>query len=133
MTRFFLIGFTLLILSSGPAYAEWVSIGSTDSAGGYTVYVDSDTIRRKGNLVRMWSLNDFKTVQQLTTGSILSFKMQGEYDCADMRGRMLTVTTYSDNMGAGKVVYANSDGTQWESIILGSAEQDVWEFACNKK
>ncbi len=41
---------TLLLLSNGPAYAEWVAIGSSESLGGYTVYVDPDTIRRNGDL-----------------------------------------------------------------------------------
>ena len=44
MTRLFLI--TLLVLSSGSAYAEWVRIGYSESLGGYTAYVDPDTIRR---------------------------------------------------------------------------------------
>ena len=35
----------LLVLNSGPAYAEWVSIGSTDD--GMTAYGDPDTICRK--------------------------------------------------------------------------------------
>jgi hypothetical protein len=49
----------LLIVSSGPAYAEWVSIGSTDD--GTTAYADPDTIRRKEEIVKMWILFDFKT------------------------------------------------------------------------
>ena len=43
MTRLLLIA--LLVLSSGPAYAEWVAIGSADD--GMTAYVDPDTIRGK--------------------------------------------------------------------------------------
>jgi membrane associated rhomboid family serine protease len=30
---------TLLVLNNGPAYAEWVAIGYSESLGGYTVYV----------------------------------------------------------------------------------------------
>ncbi len=41
---------TLLVLSSGPAYAEWVAVGGNKEAG-VTVSADPDTIRRKGNLV----------------------------------------------------------------------------------
>ena len=43
----------LQVLSSVSAYAEWVSIGYSDSLGGYTVYVDPSTIRRKGDLVKV--------------------------------------------------------------------------------
>ena len=52
MTRLLLIA--LLVLSSGPAYAEWVAIGSTDD--GMTAYADPDTIRRKEEMVKMWVL-----------------------------------------------------------------------------
>ena len=43
---------TLLVLSSGPAYAEWVRAlnHQTDP----TLYVDSNTIRRNGTVVRWW-------------------------------------------------------------------------------
>ena len=47
---------TLLVLSSVPAYAEWVTIAYSDSLGGYTTYADPGTLRRKGNLVKIWSL-----------------------------------------------------------------------------
>ena len=50
---------TLLFLSSVPAYARWVAVGESNS--GATVYVDPDTIRRKGDLVKLWVLGDFNT------------------------------------------------------------------------
>ena len=56
----YLLGFgsviLLLVLSGGPAYAEWVEIGNTKGAEGYTLYVDPDSIRRKEDLVKMWVL-----------------------------------------------------------------------------
>ena len=76
MTRLLLI--TLLMLSSGPAYAEWVSIGANNQRG-RTVYTDPDTIRLKGDVVTMWSLNDYKTRQTMGSTSYLSYKVQTEY------------------------------------------------------
>jgi hypothetical protein len=52
----------LLVLSSGPAYAEWVETGHHESDDS-VVYADPDTIRRKGDRVKMWELDDFKTIQ----------------------------------------------------------------------
>ena len=61
----YLLGFwlliTLLLLSSGPVYAEWVAVEETP--GLRTVYVDPDTIRREGNLVTLWLLMDFQWMQ----------------------------------------------------------------------
>ena len=55
---------TLLFLSTVPAYAEWVAVEKDYLLPGLqTVYVDPDTIRREGNLVALWQLIDFKTMQ----------------------------------------------------------------------
>src|SRR5215831_18969329 len=77
---------TLLVLSSGPVYAEWVVLSPSDSAGGYAVYVDPDTIRREGEMVTMWHLADFQTRQTVNEASFLSLKMQAQYDCNTSAG-----------------------------------------------
>ena len=101
----YLLGFwlliTLLVLSSGPAYAEW-ELSSGDDEAGLTVYVDRDTIRRKGNLVKMWQLYDYKTVQTVAGDSLLSIQRHNEYDCTEERTRMLAYTWFSSNMGKGQ-------------------------------
>ncbi len=63
----------LLVLSSGAGYAEWKKINENET---FTVYVDPDTVRRKGDLVKMWELYDFKTVQTVDGDSYLSSKHQ---------------------------------------------------------
>ena len=130
MTRLFLI--TLLLLSSGPVYAEWVLTSGNDDAG-LTVYVDPDTIRRKGNLVKMWQLYDYKTVQTVAGDSLLSIKRYNEYDCTEERTRMLAYTWFSGNMGRGKVVYSTPDEQQWEPVIPPSINRTLWNVACSKK
>ncbi len=55
---------TLLFLSTVPAYAEWMAVERDYLLPGlWTVYIDPDTIHRKGNLVTMWQLVDFKWMQ----------------------------------------------------------------------
>ena len=95
------------MLSSGPAYAEWVAIGTTDA--GMTIYFDPDTIRRKGYLVKMWSLMDYETTRGVTGSSYLSSNEQREYDGTEERGRILAFTNFSGNMGTGKIVYTFAD------------------------
>ena len=56
---------TLLVLSSGPAYAAWVAVSVIDQAG-VTIYVDSATIHRKGDRVTMLELIDYETIQTVT-------------------------------------------------------------------
>ncbi|OAI43885.1 hypothetical protein AYO43_09765 [Nitrospira sp. SCGC AG-212-E16] len=129
MTRLLLI--TLLLLSSAPAYAEWVPIDVNDR--GMTTYVDPDTIRRKVEMVTMWVLIDYKTAET-TVGdqSYLSTKQKHEYDCDGERGRTLTFTDFSDHMGNGKVVYSDSDTSKWDFIAVDSLGQILWKVACGK-
>jgi hypothetical protein len=130
MTRLLL--FILFFLSSVPAYAEWMAVGGNEEAG-VTVYADPGTIRRKGNLVKVWHLNDFKTVQIVNGISYLSVKAQHEYDCTKDRERIIALTKFSANMGSGKVVYKDSNKRKWKSGAPGSVSHDLGKLACSKK
>lgn len=132
MTRLLLIALTLLVLSSSPACAEWVLVSGDDEAG-LTVYVDSDTIRRKGNLVTMWGLIDYKTMQIIAGDSLLSIRRQNEYDCAEVRTRMLAFTWFSGNMGSGQAVHSDSDEDKWKPVARDSVAEALWKIACDKK
>jgi hypothetical protein len=130
MNRLFLI--TLLVLSSGPAYAEWVTVSIIDQTGA-TVYVDPETIHRKGDRVTMWELIDYATIQTVTGTSFLSAKLQREYDCAGDLHRTLALTKLSGNMGTGKVILITSDEQKWEPVDPGSIAKRLWKFACGKQ
>ena len=129
MTRLLLI--TLLVLSSGPAYAEWVLV--TASEDGTNIYVDLATIRRKGDLVRMWELIDYKTTQTSSYESFLSTKAQSEYDCPGERKRSVAFVNHSDNMGNGKVTSHDSDEGKWYPVVPGSLGQALWKYVCGKQ
>jgi len=117
------------VLSSSPAYAEWVEVGITDEA---TVYADPDTIRRKGDLVKMWYLHDFKSTQTVLKKSYLSSRSQDEYDCTEDRHRALASTSFSGNMGSGKVRSSYSIKGKWEPVPPGTMTQTLWKVACDK-
>ena len=64
---------------------------SGDDEAGVTMYVDPDTIRRNGDLVKMWHLSNRKTMEWY--GFI---KSQREYDCVEARRRLLAVSIFSE-------------------------------------
>jgi hypothetical protein len=123
---------TLLVLSTSPAYAEWVKLSDSDETG-KTVYVDPTTIRRNSNLVKMWQFYDYKTVQTVGGIRFLTAKEQWEFDCAEERSRVLALKEFSGNMGSGTVVDTNSQVGKWEPVMPGSMSQTVWKIACGKK
>ena len=115
----YLMGFwlliTLLALSSGPAYAEWIAVDENNQlAGIMTVYIDPDSIHRKGNLVTMWQLIDFKTMQGGRSPTrFSSTKIQKQFDCAEARTRLLRVTDFWGNMGTGEPAEAYVEKGNW--------------------
>jgi hypothetical protein len=109
-----------------------MAVGGNEGAG-VTVYADPGTIRRKGNLVTVWHLNDFKTVQIVKGTSYLSIKAQHQYDCTGDRERILALMKFSGNMGSGKVVYTDSHKGKWKPAAPGSVSHDLGKIACSKK
>lgn len=127
-----LILIMLLALSGGPAYAEWVEVSANKKAG-VIAYADPDTIRRKGDLVKMWSLFDLTPTQTVGGNSYLSIKAQQSYDCAEDRSRALAYTKFSGNMGHGAEVSRVFEEQQWKPVAPMSVGQELWKVACGKK
>lgn len=130
MKRLFLI--ILVVLTCEPVYAEWMPVSEIERLA-TTVFVDPDTIFRKGEVVKLWVLYDSKTAQFGRGGPLLSTRAESEFDCIEERSRILALTDFSGNEGSGKVVYSNSDEQKWEPVIPGSVSQTLWKVACDKK
>lgn len=128
MTRMVLI--TLLLLSGGPVYAEWVNLGGSTTA---TLYVDPETIRRNGNFVKMWILFDYKAIYINAGKSSWSLKAQSEFDCAEEQVRVLAQYEFSGPMGQGEIVDSDSNPHKSEPVMPGSFGQTEWKFACKKQ
>lgn len=129
MYKVILLG--LLLATSNSAMANWVSIGENDS---FVMYVDNATIRKSGNIAKMWHMQDFKVVQDASGAKFLSLKMQGEYDCQAEKSRHLAFTFFSGNMGGGKVVFRNGNvKEERQPIEPDSVNEDLWNVACAKK
>ena len=126
---------TLLLLLSGEAPAvtansDWVAIGNSGDA---TVYFDPATIRRKGNVVKIWELFDYKTMQTTGTSSSFSTKHQVEFDCVEERFKVHATVHHAGHMGNGIVTSSNLSESNWNPVVPGSVSQTMWGIACTKK
>ncbi|MGQ0666061.1 MAG: surface-adhesin E family protein [Nitrospiraceae bacterium] len=120
----------LRVMTVSPVCAAWVLVDGNENA---KVYVDPETIQRKGALVTLWVLDDLQTVHTRGAERYLSSRAQEEHDCREQRFRVRTVANFSGNMGSGKEVYASSAESQWASIPPGTLAQSVWKFACSTR
>ena len=129
-----LVLLTLLTLSSAPAYGEWVEV-SVNVETGEKVYVDPDTIRRKGDIAEMWVLYDNKTAQPAVGHAYYSKAVLNEYDCAEAMKRMVSVKEFSVHMGRGVVLHLSSSlfsTAKWIPTRIGLGET-LLKLACGKK
>jgi len=125
---------TLLVLLSGPVYAEWVAIEKQyQSPGLQTVYIDSAAIRREGNLVTLVILIDWKWMQGNRFSRFYSTKVTKQFDCAEKRLRLLAFTEFSRRMGTGRPANGYVDEDNWLPVEPDSSNQALWEVACNKQ
>ncbi len=120
----------MLALIGTNAMAEWTAVDKTDYM---VVYVDFATIRRTGDIVTMWSLNNFKTIQTGTSGKFLSASTEDEYDCKKEQNRLLAQSEYSGSMQGGTVVFDDSEPGGWKPITPNSVREALWKVACGKK
>ena len=121
----------MLLMTATAASAEWNLVDESES---FVQYVDIATLRRSGNLVKLWDLRAYKTAQTLAGDSYFSNKAQQEYDCKEERVRALAYTFFDGKMGNGKIVFTNSETSmKWQPIEPGSVGETLWKIACGKK
>ena len=119
-------------LSAGAAadLTKWVVVDGRET---YVIYADVATVRRSGNIARMWDMSDSKTGKVL--GGVKqsqSFKMEREYDCEKQQLRMLYVSWYSGNMGEGNIIGSDSNAAIWQPVLQGTIGERLWKVACGE-
>lgn len=99
----------------------------------YTVYVNNSTIRRDGDVVKMWSLIDFAHPKKITGKSYMSVNSQDEYDCKERQSRSLYYAFFAGNMGGGEVVVKGAQPVDWYPIEPDALARILFNAACKKK
>lgn len=119
---------TLLLLSlfvTGSAWAEWKVVDETEKA---FFYIDPATIRKEGNLRKVWEITDLKTRE---TDVAMSKRARTEYDCKNERWRLLALSTYSESMVKGKELFNMRGGpTDWSDIPPRTAVETTLKIVC---
>jgi len=117
------------------ATQEWTAIGTgRDQAVAY--YLDFQSMRKRGQKVRVWELLDFDAPQMVgeSKDKYLSSKLQIEFDCDLRQSRILSLYLYEGSMGSKRVVYSKSYASSaWEHVPSDSVEKELWNSACVKE
>lgn len=116
---------------SSAALAEWVRVSGNEKV---TAYADPTTVRRKGNIVRVTSLFDFKNENLLTDGSpYLSVVRETEFNCKDHVQHMVGYSIYSGNMGKGRMLDKGTDAQEWKPVSQSGMAVSMREYSCSRE
>ncbi len=122
----------LLLAGAGSAAAAWERAGATED--GATIYTDPATRQMAGDVVKMWTLMDYKAPEQDPNGKpYSSVKLMQEFDCKAAKGRTRYYSLHSGQMGAGQIVGSELrvDG-EWLPANRARPGEILWQAACSK-
>jgi hypothetical protein len=119
----------MLAVVSSNAMAEWIEISSSEYT---TEYIDPSTRRQNGNMVKLWNMTNYKKAVVYKGRTILSSKVQREYNCDEKSSQIMKEIDYSDSLGRGDAEFGEQNAPL-QSHFRGAVSDDLWEFACGKK
>ncbi|HEV7819543.1 MAG TPA: surface-adhesin E family protein [Burkholderiales bacterium] len=124
------IGILLAAVSAGALAEVWIETSRNDD---YLAYADPSSIRRDGDLVKMWSMFDYRNPQPGIPGkTYLSARRQFEYDCKRARTRALAISSHAAREGKGDALASASVKYDWRAVVPDSADDYLLKFACKK-
>jgi hypothetical protein len=130
--------FTLFaVFISNSVVAEWTFMFTSKNE--IKFYVDYETIRKSGNMAKMWGLWDYRYVESSERlkwysdygiTEVLSSKKLTEFDCRHDQFRTLYAVNYSESMGTGQIINIHDTASDWMPTMPGSVSESLWKIAC---
>jgi len=124
MKKLFLV--SLMAMLAGSALAEWVKIGYSDLG---TLYIDPATIRKDGNLRKVWVMTD---LDRRNKDGEMSIRTRQQLDCKGERSRVLSGSTHSEPMASGSTLIRQEFDNleKWSQIPPSSIAEAILERVC---
>jgi hypothetical protein len=114
----------VLILATTSAWADWVKYAETDEA---VLYFDPATIRKDGNLRRVWKVYDLK---ERGSDGELSRRILEEYDCIGERWRTISLSAHSGSVASGEVLFDGIFPDTWHYVPPRTISEHVFKLVC---
>ena len=118
-----------LAVFANNALADWVLI---DSSSIGNLYFNNAKIKSKDSVVRAWTLMSFSNTQFAENKRAYSSRVAiAEYDCSRNLTNLLSLNSYTEEMGAGGVVeeYVYRE-KNWMKISPNTLVEKAFETIC---
>jgi hypothetical protein len=112
------------------SWAEWELYDTNDE---FTGYLDKETIRKNGAIVKMWDMRNYVSVRDYQGEKYKSAKIYKVYNCKSETHATSAFIFYSGINGAGSIIYSHSSQEkdwEWNPIVPETIGQFVWKIAC---
>lgn len=122
-----------LLLAALPAHAEFAKYFEDDEL---VAYLDANTIRREGAMVRMWGLDDYKKPQTDLESKkpYRSVRAHWVFDCSKRLSDVVAAFYHAGAMGEGDVVDSGAPTERsWDKVAPGSVGELMYKVACQTR
>ena len=99
---------------------------ATEGADGTVFYIDRDSIKKEGSLIRVWELQDLKGKGPLEEKSR---RVLVEYDSKNERRRVLSFSFHGESMGAGVTLKSDQTPGKWTMVAPNTTAAVVFQVA----
>ena len=99
---------------------------ATEGADGTVFYIDRDSIKKEGSLIRVWELQDLKAKGPLEEKSR---RVLVEYDSKNERRRVLSFSFHGESMGAGVTLKSDQTPGKWTMVAPNTTAAVVFQVA----
>ena len=106
---------------------NWVPI--VENSVGDKFYVDINEIRKEGNLVRFFEINDFGNPIASGDRSVRIFR---EVDCTAKKRRIIQITYFTGSMLTGLNTGTELGEGLWQPTTAGSTADIILNFVCGR-
>ena len=122
MKKLFLV---CLMMLAGSVWAEWKFVSENPY---FNMYIDQETIRKDGQLRRVWILHD--DIKDDERGA-KSRRLRHEYDCKNERYRFLSYTLHGERWAQGiTILLRTPENDPWTDIPPNTPIEDVLKIVC---
>lgn len=116
--------FTLMVVTTS-AWAEWINIGENGEA---TIYIDKESIRKEGNLRKVWQFYDLKIKNDK---GAMSIRSRIEIDCKNERVRPMSFSAFSEAMLRGTLLaFDDLPDSRWRDAAPNTPAESAVKISC---
>ena len=106
------------------ARAEWIESTSSEDA---FFYFDTDYLKKNKNVITVWELQELRKPNK---NDELSYRYLAEYDCREIKWRIIFFTAHSGPTATGEIVRTIKKKKRWEDIPPDTPAMKVYSKVC---